>query len=97
MTTFDNAITRRQVAYPRYAKYLDRFAPLTVASVALAFVAILSMVAFVASVFGGNLVSMALSLVTTVVTRCPADTSAYPPASTDNASYPMRHRRIMHA
>jgi hypothetical protein len=35
--------------------------------VALAFVAILSMVAFVASVFGGNLVSMALSLVTTVV------------------------------
>ena len=62
MTTFDNAITRRQVAYPRYAKYLDRFAPLTVASVALAFVAILSMVAF-----GGNLVSMALSLVTTVV------------------------------
>jgi len=49
MTTFDNAITRRQVAYPRYAKYLDRFAPLTVASVALAFAAILSMVAFVAS------------------------------------------------
>ena len=67
MTTFDNAITRRQVAYPRYAKYLDRFAPLTVASVALAFAAILSMVAFVASVFGGNLVSMARSLVTTVV------------------------------
>ena len=56
MTTFDNAITRRQVAYPRYAKYLDRFAPLTVASVALAFAAILSMVALVAYFFVGKLV-----------------------------------------
>ena len=38
MTTFDNAITRRQVAYPRYAKYLDRFAPLTVVSMVLSLV-----------------------------------------------------------
>lgn len=67
MTTLVNEITRQRATYPRYARYLDRFAPMTVASVALALVAIISMVALVASVFGGNVVAMVLSLIATVV------------------------------